>query len=245
MKTTTLRPGLLVSLKTSVTGGVAYKRIDLDPEHPVADGAVESRWETTKVVEDAREFEAASKLRGKCRSLVASVCAASDFGLLCPSDRQKDLDAAIIEARKLADAFNADAVRSTVNIYIVCGRIAQDDEEAIRAINGEVRELLEAMESGIKAADVEAIRAAANSARQLGQMLTESAGEKVGKAIEQARSAAREIVKRVEKDGEAAATVVAELKLDAIDSARFAFLDLDGAKHVESLAPVAPVVELE
>lgn len=244
MKTTTLRPGLLVSLKTSVTGGVAYKRIDLDPEHPVADGAVESRWETTKVVEDAAEFERASKLRGKCRSMIASVCAASDFGLLCPSDRQKDLDAAIVEARNLADEFNADAVRSMVNVYVVAGRIAQDDEEAIRAINGEVRDLLEAMKAGVAAADVETIREAASKARQLGRMLTETAGEKVSAAIEQARSAAREIVKRVQKDGENTAVVVSQLKLDAIESARFAFLDLDDARHVEPTAPVAPVVEL-
>lgn len=244
MKTTTLRPGLLVSLKTSVKGGVAYRRVDLDPEHETPEGTQEARWETTRTIEDPAEFERAVKVRSKCRSVVTAVCAASDFGLLCPTLREKELEAATAEARKIAAEFNASATRCQIEVYTLVGRVASDDAEAARAINSEVRELLDAMEAGAKAADPEAIRAAANRARSLGAMLTEEAAGKVNSAIEQARAAAREIVKRVSKAGELAATVAAELKVDAIQTARFAFLDLDEAKPVESVEPAARGLDL-
>lgn len=246
MKTTTLRPGLLVSLKTSIRGGVAYKRVDLEPEHATPDGAAEARWETTRTVEDPEEHERAVKARGKCRSIVTAICSASEFGLLCPQSKERDLDAAVAASRLLADEFNRSATRCRIEVYTLVGRVASDDAEAARAIGSEVRELLDAMESGIRAADPTAIREAARRAKALGAMLTEEASGRVSTAIEQAREAARAIVRRVEKAGETAATVVAECKLDAIAAARFAFLDIDmpEVKPAEPVAPVAPVVDL-
>ena len=39
MQTNTLRPGLLVSLKTSIRGNVSYQYRDIEPEHLVENGA--------------------------------------------------------------------------------------------------------------------------------------------------------------------------------------------------------------
>ncbi len=44
MQTSTLRPGLLVSLKTSVTGNVVYRRKDIEPDHRTKDGVQRARW---------------------------------------------------------------------------------------------------------------------------------------------------------------------------------------------------------
>lgn len=239
MKTSTIRPGLLVSLKTSITGGVNYQRIDLDAQKEI-EGATVTRWETTKVVEDPGEFDRAVKVRGKCRSLITAVCTASDFGLLCPTLRESDLASAIEEAKKLAAAHNAGAVRSFVSVYAITGRVASDDAEAARAIGSEVRGLLEEMRNGVAKADVETIRAAANRARSLGMMLTDDAQAKVGSAIAQARAAAREIVKRVRGESEEAAKVIMEIKVDEIEKARMSFLDLDGEKPIESMPIAAP-----
>lgn len=246
MKTTTLRPGLLVSLKTSITGGVAYKRVDLDAseEKKAAEGAEIAKWETTKVVEDAADFEAAVKARGAARSKITAICSASDFGLMCPAARELDLARAIEEAKAIADEHNAKATRTIVSVYTITGRVAADDAEAARAINSEVRGLLDEMQEGIKSASPEAIRAAANKARQLGQLLSDDASKKVEKAIDQARAAAREIVKRVQKSGELAATVVADCATAEIDAARFAFLDLDTAKPIETSAPAVPALDM-
>ena len=235
----TLRPGLLVSLKTTIKGGVEYDRNELDAAHVLPDGALVSKWETAKRIEDPAEYEAAVKVRGACRTAITRVCASSDFGLLCPSDRELDLAAAIKEARALADAHNRAAVRTSIEVYTIVGRIAADDAEAMRAINSEIRGLLTTMEEGIKGADAKAIRAAANAARNLGSMLTPDAALKVESAIEAARTAARAIVKRIEKDGESAVEVIASLKMEDLQAARFAFLDMDAPIAVEA-APLTP-----
>ena len=55
-KTTKIRPGLMVSLKTEVRGGVSYLRENLDPSSAqVVDGKTVESWNTTKIVEDAAE----------------------------------------------------------------------------------------------------------------------------------------------------------------------------------------------
>lgn len=242
----TLRPGFLVSLKSTVTGGVNYQRIDLDaPDKEEAGGAAVARWETTKKIDDPAEFERATKIRGKARNLIAAICATSEFGLLCPASREFDLKRAIEEAKRLADEHNATARKSFVRVYAITGRIAQDDAEAARAVSSEVRGLLDEMERGIAAANPEAIREAARKAKNLGAMLTDDAAAKVTGAIEQAREAARAIVKRIQKDGESAAAVVAECKLDEIRTARFAFLDLDETGEASKIAPVAAAIEMD
>lgn len=245
MTTKMLRPGLLVSLSARISGGVVYDRRDLDAGDVFAptDKAAISKWETTKVIDDPAEYERAVKVRGKCRNLIASVCAKSDFGLLCPSNREFDLLRAIEEAKRIATEHNAGARKSIVSVYTVTGRIAQDDAEAARAIASEVRSLTEMMESSVKAANVEEIRKAANAAKNLATMLDGDAATKLGAAIEQAREAARTIVRKVEKSGEEAAKVLAEIKLDAIASARFAFLDFE-QRAAESVPVAAPALDL-
>lgn len=248
MTTKMLRPGLLVSLSARVSGGVAYDRKDLDAADAAAassDKAAVSRWETTKVIDDPAEYERAVEVRNKARRAIASVCCASDFGLLCPSTREFDLLRAIEESRRLANEHNAQARRSFVSVYAITGRIAADDAEAARAVASEVRGLVDEMNAGISAADPERIRKAANAAKNLGAMLTDDAGAKVTSAIESARTAAREIVKRVTKSGEEAKTVIAEMDRKALDEARAAFLDLDETKPVESAPVAAASVDLE
>lgn len=244
MKTSVLKPGLLVSLRTSVRGNVTYQRRDLEPDHQTNDGGRRARWETEREIADAAEFEKATEIRGKARSLISGACCASSFGLLCPMDREQALEDAIAEARALVDVFNTKATLTRVEVYILAGRVAQNDVEAARAISAELRDLMADMQEGIKRADPEAIREAANKARALGGMLSQDVSGKVNEAIAQARSAAREIVKRVEKAGESAALVVAELNVQKIQAARFAFLDLEDAVPVETQAPAARPLEL-
>lgn len=244
LKASVLRPGLLVSLKTSIKGGVNYQRVDVERDHETTDGARVSRWETTREIPNPQEFEAAVQARSKARSIISGACSASSFGLLCPSADEFKLMEAIKDARQVADAHNKDAQLARVEVYVLIGRVARDDEEAARAIASEVRELIEAMQAGIKEANPEAIRDAANKARNLGSMLSDDVAGKVTDAIAQARKAAREIVKRVEKAGESAAEVMKEIVTDKLESARFAFLDMDDASPVNQEAPTARPVDM-
>jgi len=237
LNSSTLRPGLLVSLKTTVSGNVQYQRQTTESEHVTETGAARAAWETTRVIDDPAEHEAATKARGKARSLIAGACAYSSFGLLCPDDQIENLERAILEARQVAASFNLTARLSRVAVYVMTARVAQDDVEAVRAINSEVRDLLDAMQAGVQNLDVKAIRDAANKARSLGAMLSPEAAERIQVAIDTARQSARQIVKA----GEQAAQEVDRQAIRKIVAQRTAFLDLDdvgdiGAPEAESRA---------
>jgi hypothetical protein len=218
---TTLRPGLLISLKSTVRGNLSYARRDIEA-HTDEDGSQHARWETERVILDPVEHEEAIKVRGQCRRLVTSVCSESSFGLLCPQSRFGELEQKIGEARTLADEFNAKAALSRIGVYVICGRVASDDVEAIRAINSELRSLLSEMETGLRELDVAVVRNAANKARGLGQMLTPAANQRMQEAIAIARRAARQIVKA----GEQGAAEIDRQAILAMRSTRTAFLDL-------------------
>lgn len=229
MKASLIRPGLLVSFKTTVRGGVTYDKREIEAEHSVDTGALVARWETTREIADPAEHEAAISTRSKIRVVLLRHCCVSSFGYLCPEPNEARLAEAIEEAQRLADEHNGKARSTRVEFGLIMGRIADSDEQAVRAIGGEVRDLIEAMERGVRAADPDAIREAANRARAVAGMLSPDAQRKVSDAIKEVRSIAREIVRRVEKAGETAAQVVDGVKLDALTAARFAVLDIEPA----------------
>lgn len=241
IRTSIIRPGLLVALKSMVTGGVQYKRVDLDATGSAGEGSEVTRWETTRVIDDPAEHERAVKARGKAIGEIRGVCASTTFGLLCPADRETELDAAIARARLVADEHNASANCTRVQIYALKGRIASTDEEAARAIGQEVTSLLGAMSAGVEKLDVKAIREAATRAAEMGAMLGDEQVAAISDAVEQARKAARTIVKRIEKGGEEAATVLQDIQRGAIEKARFAFLDYDAPSPEEASIPVTNV----
>ncbi|WP_166306406.1 hypothetical protein [Bradyrhizobium sp. 2S1] len=164
---------------------------------------------------------------------IAGLCIKTTFGLLCSEEKVEKLEAAFTEARRLADEFNGRASTTQINVFVIAGRVAADDVEAMRAINSEVRELMQDMETGLQNLDAKAVRDAAKKARLLGSMLSDDASERVKQAIETARKAANDMVK-------AAETSSAEIDLQAIrkiTESRTAFLDITG-DNVEIAAPV-------
>jgi hypothetical protein len=229
----TLRPGLLVSLSTSVRGNVSYRTQTIEGEHRTVDGAQQARWETERTIADPAEHEAALKARARIRTIISAVCAKSAFGLLCPEADSAELEAAIREAREIAERFNAAAALTRVSVYVMCGRIAADDVEAVKAINAEIRDLMRDMAEGVNTLDVKRIRDAADRAKSVGAMVTQDAQVRIQIAIDAARSAAKAIVKA----GEQAAQEVDTRAIRAIEEARTAFLDLDEARELQ--APVA------
>lgn len=241
LQSTTLRPGLLVSLKTTLTGNINYAKRTIEAEHVTATGAARAKWETERTISDPAEHENAEKARAKAGSLIRSVCARSAFGLLCAEQDADKLEDAIREARQIADDFNKTARLSHVAVYIICGRVAPDDVEAVRAINSEIRDLMSDMADGVRALDVEKIRDAANRAKNVGAMLPTETMARVQAAIDVARKAARQIVKA----GEQAAIEVDEQVIRQITQARTAFLDLDDAREVETPTETGRALDLE
>lgn len=249
MEVSTLRPGILVSLKTSIHGNIAYRKIDTERERKDANGVSIAKWETTRKIEDPDEFEAAKKIRQDARQIVARVCANTAFGLLCPEADSDILQNAITDAQALVKKFNDVSKITKVGVYVISGKVAQDDVQAVQAINSEVRDLLDDMKEGIEALDVKRIRDAANKARSIGQMLQPDTAARITTAIEAARKSAREIVKA----GENASQAIDQRTLRVLSESRTAFLDLDEGKAVAApkatgravdLAPEGEVIEL-
>src|SRR5262245_46108842 len=112
LSTSTLRPGILVAVKTSVTGNVFYSKRVIDGEHEESSGAPVGRWETDRRISHPKEHDAATKVRSAARAIIAGVCASSAFGFLCPETDAEKLEAAIKEARALVETFN-DGARLT------------------------------------------------------------------------------------------------------------------------------------
>jgi hypothetical protein len=241
IQASTLRPGLLVSLKTSVVGNVRYAKVVLDADKEVDGGALVARWETERTISDPKEHEEAIKVRGKARNAVIAVCAQSAFGLLCPEDKASLLDKAVAEARALADEFNSRARLTRIHIYVIAGRIAPDDAEAVRALNNEITGLMDSMERGLRNLDVRTVREAAARARNVGQMLSPAAQERVAIAVEAARSAARKIIQA----GETGAREIDQVALNAIATSRTAFLDLDDSLTIAVPAAEGRAVDFE
>lgn len=242
MKKSTLRPGLLVSLKTSIGGkNVSYRVQDIETAHTDADGALRTVWQTERVTLDPAEHEEAIKVRSRCRSLITGVCSASSFGLLCPENEEGALAAALSEATELANEFNARSALTRIGVFVLVGRIAADDAEAVRAIGSEVRELIETMESGLVRLDTDTVRTAATKAKALGAMLSEEAGERLQEAIAVARQACRAIVRA----GEQGAAEVDRAVLDRMARARTEFLDLGDEVEVAAPATVGRGIDME
>jgi hypothetical protein len=226
-------PGILVALKTSVRGGVEYQRSGLDSDD---EGRVTS-WETTRYMDDPAEHKAAVELAGEASRLVSKLCVRTNFGLLCKADREAELDAAVIEMRRKVAEWNQKSLHSYVYVTAIKGRIADNDEEAIRAIVSEATELLDRMDAGIADGNVAEIRDAALRAKRLTEMMTPDAGSQVNAALSQARQVARTIVKRGEDLSDRVANVTIEVEREQFAKARFAFLETAAAVN-ESLPSI-------
>lgn len=232
-QTNTLRPGLLVSLKTRLHGGVTYYKQVIESEKRDENGVERAKWQTEREIADRVEHDRGRKAQAEARACITAICTNTAFGLLCPEVEKENLDRAVEAARVIADRFNETAQLSRLSVYVIVGRVSADDVEAVKAINAEVRGLMEAMEQGVANTDVKAIREAANEAKRLGEMLSPEAAGRVTVAIEAARSAARRIV----KSGEDAAQEVDRATIARITECRTSFLDLDDVREVA--APVA------
>lgn len=242
MQIRTLRPGILVSLKTSVRGGVKYRKVDLESGYDPDTGAEVSRWDTTKIVYDPEEHRAARQTASRGRYLVSRVCAESRHGLLCPQDSVAELEAALAEAQALCDTFNASAEHTRVEVNVVCGQIVADDVMATRALFRETEEFLEQMQKGLAELDVNKVREMCKKALDVGQMLAPEANETIAAAVDAARAECRKIVKA----GEQVAIEIDKATLDALGQARNAFLDFDDPQiEIDGAVQVGRALDFE
>ena len=236
-----LVPGLLFVLATKVTGGVHYQKRDLDPGEeadPVIDGdtgaplsasggekTVTTKWETTKTIDDAEEFDRATKIRSECRTLIMSALVQTPFGFsICPMDQEPALDERIAQAKAKAAIFNSGAVHTRIDIFPNRGVMAQTKAEAVEAVQVQCATLLKDLNAAISAGEVSTIRELSGKLTQMGKLQEKqsSARGALDRAVAAARKIARD-VKRAAVAGERVADVLEKAKTSPIASARFVF----------------------
>lgn len=219
---TTLRPGVLVSIKTSVTGNASSTKEVVEAEHKTRDGKAKAVWNTTRIIADPDEYKKAEAIRLQARVMVVQVCNKTPSGfLLCPENQLERLALTIAEAERKVAEFNRRARLTRVSFYPFTTQIVQDDVKAVRAIKSDVRELIKEMATGIKECKPENARKAASSLKKVIGMLPANVAEKAKSAIDAARAAATKLVKA----GEDAAQAVDREAIKLINQARTAFLD--------------------
>jgi hypothetical protein len=213
---------------------------DLETVRIIESGEHVAKWETERTISDPVEHARAVKVRSDARGLIVKCCVPTAFGPICPEVDAPDLEAAIAKARKLCDDFNSTAEVTRVKFYIMTGRVASDDLEAVKAINGEVRDLLSDMKEGVENLDVKIIRDAAAKAKSIGAMLTPEAQARIDVAIK----AAREVATKIVSAGETAAVEIDRRTIRTLTEARTAFLDLDGADEIAQPAAHGRALDL-
>src|SRR5215831_1872935 len=235
LKVSTIRPGVLVSLKTALRGNVRYYTTDIEQDHVLENGLTRrAEWNTQRIVEDGEEHERATKARSKARSIVTGCCTSGNF-LLCPNANRDNLETAIREAYAVRDAFNASATVTRLDFYVFLTEVASDDVRAFQAINSEVRDLLADMAQGVNQLDTKVIRDAANKAQSIGKMLTPEAAERLQASIDAVRKQARAITKA----GETAAIEVDQSVFRTLAESRTAFLEISDDVPTPVAAPEA------
>lgn len=247
-----LAPGILVSTKTYVRGGVVYQthpleatEEDLSLVHtPEAEVFVKR---STKVTDDPDEHERALKVRGAAWRKIAGVCSETPFGMLCQKAREEDLDKAILESEEMVRLFNASSKYTRVDVFTIKGYVADNDEKAAKAIAAELAELIDAMKQGVEARDEKAIRSAMRKAAAINSMINEDAQRRVSVALDMARSAAKEIAKTIKDKGHANLILVADTNKKILDemSRSFTVLDLDEGEAVSAAPAQGLANELE
>jgi len=228
----TIRPGVLVSVKTSHAGNRSYQKKEIERPHRTDDGVERSRWDTVRIVFDPDEAKEASQVASRARYLITRLCADTAHGPLCPMDRREELYEAIKEARELVEKFNETSVFSRVEVNVICGEIVADDVMAARALFSETEKFMTQMQEGLEQLDVKKVRAACNKLLDVGQMLSPEASTTAALAVNTARAACRKIVAA----GEQAAIEIDQKAIETIGLARNSFLDFnldDGAVAVE------------
>ncbi len=232
---TPIRPGLLISLSTSVKprhADAIKSTRELIESRTLPDGSLYERWKKTKTILDPKEWKRAGQARLRVRALVKAACAQTAFGFICPAEEQEQLDANLRQADREVAEFNRTSQHYEVRWQYLAGEIKADDAEAVRAIREQVGGILEDLESATKAGDVESIRDLCGQAQQMERLLEQksTARGQVGRAVEAGRKIARAVVKQVQKAGEKIEGVLTEEQRSPISLARFAFVqrvDLD------------------
>ena len=229
MNTFNVRPGIFPNIRTSVVDK-HYGATDKDHQVLVdrirADGYSEKKTQNTTVRVDPEEWDRASKVRLKARSLVVSVCAKTPWGLIADLDREDDLAGAFLAARAQVDEFNEGSSHYEVKASWFPGVTSGTDASEAANVRVEVIDMVNRLDAALKSADVRNIRKiCGDELRQVNMLLDPDIEQhKAVKAlIRRAQETARALVKAGEDNADAIVEVLRDADMSPVAAARAQF----------------------
>lgn len=211
-----IRPGVLVTLRSSVQGGVYYDREEMavDQDAGGAESGGSTRvWKTTQRVPDPEEYARAKRVRGRAVSAIWNRSVKTVYGLICTDDDKPALDEAIKKAMDEVQAFNAGAKHTKVTLNVLRPRLVLG--ETSEAIAAETSEAVDALDASVESGDVQAIRKAANEAAEISRLLDGGLRERIVQKVKAAREAATAAAAAAREPEKAAAREKAKAEKEA------------------------------
>ena len=209
-ETALLKPGRMVSLRSTVRGGVEYDREDLPtacdcaladgpraevrgPDHatscPMGEGEAVKAWKTVRRIKDPVEWKRAKAVRGRAVAKVWHACVFTEFGLVLPDDRRAKFEEILTEQRQLVHEHNKTTQHTHVTLRVLRSRLERD-EETETSLAAEVDEVVEDMEACAAASDVDGARKTALKAQKLTAIFSSDVAARVMEKVKAARDAA-------------------------------------------------------
>lgn len=192
-----ITPGIVVALKTRVSGGITYQRFNKQVKQN-ADGLLVEEYDTVKTTIDPDLFAEATRLRSKCIGLVRAVSCETAFGMLCPASKEGDLDKSIEEAKRIAREFNDRS--STIKITVAClkGRVVDSDQEANDMVAEEMLNIIGELQAKLSAEHIDNLsEAERNEALNLVSEVADSISELSPMLEETLQSDANNVVRQM------------------------------------------------
>lgn len=225
-------PAIRIRKRTGRGPAVRYVREDVDrTEKALPDGRDKTETlvrKTTRIIDAVEEYRAADSDRGRMRNRILELCKDTVIGWLCPRSREPELRQRIAEVQAEIAALNAGYQYYRLTDGCVVALIETDANVAAQTVRDALKDALDNLREAFEAGDVETMRKIATGLKGFDALVNDEAAQKVEEAIREARRIARVIVRETEKKGRELAEVLAELRTDAIDAARFMLIAQEG-----------------
>jgi len=207
-----------------VTGGCSYKREDVSVE--TFEKREESTWQTGKVIDDVEEYKAAQALRNKAKRYLRKLGApAASAIVIVPLDKEDEVDAVRRDLKREVVAFNSAANFSQVNFRCYKYRIAGENEDLLKDMLVDLRDILVELRQAEQAADFKGIRSVVQRLAGFDTVLPERAADYLQRAIADAKAQANDIEKSLNAKSKTLAEVKRQISTSSVDFARFAVME--------------------
>jgi len=230
---------LLVNPDISRRGGQSYTRKDEQQLPTVAVGKVKTKWTTEKTIENEVEFKKACQLQSKAKYAFGKLGRHTAGGIVVNRAKRAEVEELTAKWRRRFDEFNASATTVRIECVIWVMDITGDNVKNLQNLIDRLGEYLTDLEravAGMKPADM---RAVLKNMGGFVDLLPETVGMSLEKAIKSARTRANKISRSETRIKNLEAKLAEELGVENEDEVQAAINALMAQPLVDEIAKKA------